>query len=681
MRTTCTILFCLFLLSNSFPAQAPPLLAEKEVRALTEEISGTVAKRNLEYLARHHRMRGSKGFHEAAVFITKQLKEYGLTDAEIKQFRADGEIYYGTQRSRPPWDVEFAELWELKETDQGWVQNKRLGSWETMPVSVAQDSESGKVTAELVDVGAGTSENDYTGKDVRGKLVLTSSQPGAVVPLAVKRFGAAGIISYAQNQRTAWWKENENLVRWGHLDAFSDTPAFAFMVSLKQARNFQERLESMEKIRLSAEVRAGKHRGFYEVVTATIPGTDPQLKNEEIVFSCHLDHQRPGSNDNASGCVSILEVARSLSKLIEEKKLAPPARTIRFVFPPEIEGTLAFLIGTPELPGRMKAAIHMDMVGGDPSKTKAIFHVTRGPQSLPSFIYDVAETFGKFVNDESDTFASTGNSDYRLHSKEGGKEALQASFAEFSMGSDHQVYTEGSFRIPSVYMNDWPDRYIHTNFDTPANIDPTKLKRAGFIGAASGYYLATLKADRAPKLWQMLKTQTLRRTATMIERRDVLKNIEAENLTRQHLRYERLQVDSMSKFLKIPDDVQNDSKQFFADLERLVGVKPSPNATGEGLLIFRRNSEIKGPLAVFGYNYFTDKYDFGRNGAVRLFQYQALRGSGSEYAYEVLNLVDGKRTVSEIRDIVSAAYGPLPLELVIEYLRALETIKVVGKMQ
>ena len=32
--------------------------------------------------------------------------------------------------------------------------------------------------------------------------------------LAVERFGVAGIVSYAQNQRTAWWGENENLVRW-----------------------------------------------------------------------------------------------------------------------------------------------------------------------------------------------------------------------------------------------------------------------------------------------------------------------------------------------------------------------------------------------------------------------------------------------------------------------------------
>jgi Zn-dependent M28 family amino/carboxypeptidase len=50
------------------------------------------------------------------------------------------------------------------------------------------------------------------------------------------------------------------------------------------------------------------------------PVSDPKLKEEEIAFSCHLDHQRPGANDNASGCVTILEVARTLQKLIAEGK-------------------------------------------------------------------------------------------------------------------------------------------------------------------------------------------------------------------------------------------------------------------------------------------------------------------------------------------------------------------------
>src|SRR5437762_13819655 len=292
------------------------------------------------------------------------------------------------------------------------------------------------------------------------------------------------------------------------------------MVSLKTARGMKERLTKGEKIRLHAVVKAGQHPGDYEVATATIPGADAKLKEEEIAFSCHLDHQRPGANDNASGCVTILEVARTLQKLIGEEKLARPARTIRFIFPPEIEGTMALLNGkavvveqgvrigadgdplhasilmAPQFPKRRKAVVHMDVVGGGP-ETTAVFHVTRGPMSLPSFVHDVAWAFAEFVNEESYRFAATGKAEFPLVAPEGGKEPLGAVDSAYTMGSDHQVYQDSSFGIPAIYLNDWPDRYIHTNLDTAANIDPTRLKRAACIGAASGYFLARLNAENA----------------------------------------------------------------------------------------------------------------------------------------------------------------------------------------
>ena len=90
--------------------QKPPLLPEKDVAALANEISGETAKRNLEGIARFHRQRGSQGFHEAAELVAERLRAYGLSDVAILQFPADGKIFYGTQRSRPAWDAEW-ELW------------------------------------------------------------------------------------------------------------------------------------------------------------------------------------------------------------------------------------------------------------------------------------------------------------------------------------------------------------------------------------------------------------------------------------------------------------------------------------------------------------------------------------------------------------------------------------------
>ena len=48
---------------------------------------------------------------------------------------------------------------------------------------------------------------------------------------------------------------------------------------------------------------------------------------------------------------------------------------------------------------------------------------------------------------------------------------------------------------------------------------------------------------------------------------------------------------------------------------------------------------------------------------------------------EVLNFADGRRNVQQIRDAVSAEYGPVPLEVVLEYLKALQEIGVVEEVK
>jgi aminopeptidase YwaD len=658
-------------------AQKPPLLPEKDVAAMAQELSGESAKRNLEGIARNHRQRGSRGFHAAAELVAERARAYGLSDVSILQFPADGKIFYGTQRSRLAWDADFAELWEMRKDGDTWNPAVLMGSYEAMPVALAEDSESADVTADLVDVGNGTAESDYAGKDVRGKIVLAGAQPGGVQELAVEKFGAAGIISYAQNQRTAWWGENENLVRWGHLESFPKTKTFGFMVSLKTARTLRERLARGEQIHLHAVVRAGDHAANYEVVTATIPGADPKLKQEEIAFSCHLDHQRPGANDNASGCVTILEVARTLQKLITEGKLARPARTIRFIWPPEIEGTTTLLNARPDLAQHIKAAIHMDMVGGGPV-TKAIFHVTRGPMSLPSFIHDVAEAFGDFANQQTEKLAKTGVAEYPLVAPEGGKEPLLAEFASFSMGSDHDVYQEGSFRIPAIYMNDWPDRYIHTNFDSAANIEPTKLKRAAFIGATSGYFLAQLTQKDESAIKEQTLISAMRRHAAYLRRSPNLSPEEMSNIVRLESSYLRQATDSFAAFVGSAGISRQKNDAVPAFLAMPFPVSPETPASGDGGLVFARSPQPKGPLAVFGYDYFEDHAKAAGIATPKLLSYQGLWGAGEEYAYETLNFVDGKRNAQQIRDAVSAEYGPVPLAAVIEYLKALEKIGVVS---
>jgi len=374
-------------------------------------------------------------------------------------------------------------------------------------------------------------------------------------------------------------------------------------------------------------------------------------------------------------------VARTLQKLINERKLARPARTIRFIWPPEIEGTVTLLNAKPEFAKRIKAVVHMDMVGGGP-ETKAVFHVTRGPMSLPSFVHDVAWAFAEFVNEESYKFAATGKAQYPLVAPEGGKEPLRAEYSAFTLGSDHNVYEDSSFGIPAIYLNDWPDRYIHTNLDSAANIDPTKLKRAAFIGAASGYYLADLTNRNRQPFDQIADLRNYLNLGDSIARARAERRmytlsssaVDAACFAWEHeLIYQARLRDSIGRFIGAAAE---QSEPFSGPGCASIRKRKASDLKFRRILI-----GPKGPLVVFGYDYFAEHTKAAGIETPKLLSYEGLWGGGEEYAYEVLNFADGKRNAQEIRDAVSAEYGPVPLEMVVEYLKALEKIGILEEVK
>ena len=80
---------------------------------------------------------------------------------------------------------------------------------------------------------------------------------------------------------------------------------------------------------------------------------------------------------------------------------------------------------------------------------------------------------------------------------------------------------------------------------------------------------------------------------------------------------------------------------------------------------------------MFGYDYFASHAKAAGIGTPRLLSYQGEWGGGEEYAYEALNFADGARTTQQIDAELSAEYGPIPTDLVVEYLQALGKIGVV----
>jgi aminopeptidase YwaD len=644
---------------------AETLLDRSVLKALDEELSGVAAKDHVSRLTQFHRVPASPGFHDAIEYVMGRATAIGLSDVHVETFPGDGTTYFGTLHGNRGWRVESGLLEEIS------PRPRRITSVDDVRLAVADNSESADVTVDLVDVGAGTARGDYSGKDVRGKLVLCDATPSACHRLAVEELGAAGLVSYNSNQVSAWWRDDQDLVRWGHLDARGRRNAFAIMISVREARALQQRLAGGERITLHAVVRARNDDSLpYETLIATIPGTDPSAG--DIVFSCHLDHQKPGANDNASGCSANLEIARTLKTLVDAKRIPPPVRTLRFIWPSEMTGTIAYLSKYPDIASRVRAAVHLDMVGGDPFITKSVLHVTRSPWSIATVTDDVAEVFARYVIDGAMRAAGDGDMTHAVRSPAGSKDAFWADITPYESGSDHWIYQEGGFGIPAVYLRDHPDIYIHTTRDLADNIEPTKIKRSAFIAAASGYYLATMP-DHGASLLRLTYANAHGRLAEDGRRAialaaDAGQSTEAANIVNQALQREQRRLRSLARFVNLDGDLHFGSESVnrltegLADTARgLLRLIPTavPRAVTDARIPVR-NPAVKGPLDPGG-DWLKEK---GGTTAIAI----ASLPNSDDLTYEIANFIDGERTVADIRDAVSAEYQPIDLRAVAEYI-------------
>src|SRR3989304_189218 len=71
-------------------AQKPPLLPEKNLAALAEELSGETAKRTIEGISRNHRTRGSRPFRAAAGLVAERGRADGLGGGGMPANRRSG---------------------------------------------------------------------------------------------------------------------------------------------------------------------------------------------------------------------------------------------------------------------------------------------------------------------------------------------------------------------------------------------------------------------------------------------------------------------------------------------------------------------------------------------------------------------------------------------------------------
>ncbi len=681
--------FFIFWPSKSFPAEKKdPVLPLSILRSLNNEISGELAQDYIREIARYHRLQPSLGYSQAAQWVAEKARSFGLSEVEIERYPADGKVFYFMYPSSPAWDVDMAELWITK------PQKEKLTSFAEIPVSVAINSRSCDVEGELVYVGEGTSLQDYEKIDVKGKVVLASGPIDVVANLAVDQLGALGVVTI--NMRFAD-DEPDNV---STLRLRTKTPTFGFGLSHRRGEALKMRLLRGEKIFVRAIVKAEIRPYYYENVIATIPGTE--LKDEEILLTAHLCHYKPGANDNASGSACLLEIGRTLRRLIDEKEIAPPKRTIRFLWVPEMSGSIAWVAKNPDLVSRTKAGINLDMVGQYLNQNNSSFFLHLTPHSRPHFINDLLINLVEFLAaNNMQAFATP--SIFPVYSLSGSRDSFRYRIMPYSGGSDQVIFNDGLVGVPFAFFLVWPDRYYHTSGDQPEHCDPTQLKRSALLAAAATIFLSDDCPHKARRLaGEMINhcririMEELKRAFNLLNWSEAANTImnykEGINFIEQAIKRETAALESLKNYSRRDKEVDNfidnfiekirkERSSLLSDLEqfyrltclarglKIEKINLTPEEIAAAKIIPKRNPKLKGPVNLA---YLREKIkDKPEIFNLPIFQ------EDNRITYEILNFVNGRNSLLDIRNAVSAEFKPIPINWVEAYLRLLAEADVV----
>lgn len=480
-----SLLIGCMLVAQMTPWKIWTLLPDDQMDEIIGEASGETAWNTILETGGYNKDRPAEeysGTFYEAQYIYDQLEKYGLPGARIVRFPGG-----------KTWDGIKGELWEIE------PERQKLASYQDLRAVLASGSTATDVKAQLVWVGRGT-EDEIAGADVEGKIVVTEGRMSSVHNSACVRHGALGVISM-QSSRPYF---DPLQIPMGGLRSFrqeGDNQAkFGFYLPIREGAALKDRLLDGEKITVHAQVESKMMSYEIQDVVCHIPGTDPEAG--EIIFSAHLfeGYTKQGANDNKSGSAAILEVARVLHTLIREGRLSRPKRTIRFLWVPEISGTIPWVKDNRDLMEKTLCNINMDMVGEWLSKSKAFMTLVRTSYGNPHYMNDVMENYFRYVGEGNVDRYSAGGKLRRIVAPSGADEPFYYLIETPSGASDHMVFNDWGVQVPGVTFNAWPDQWYHTSGDRADKADPTQLKRVSIIGAAGAYTVANADDFMAKKI-------------------------------------------------------------------------------------------------------------------------------------------------------------------------------------
>ena len=464
----------------------------------------TYLRSNLEILASdlfEGRETATRGEQLAALFISKELAKYG-----VKPFGDDGTYFQYfdilVRTVEPETELKIISKLEVSKV-------LRLGddfyfSKENMPSDKYKGIESNIVFAGYGITAASYDYDDYSGIDVKNKVVLLQAGIPTIDEKEFsaedkKRFddrkykfenannhGAAGVLTILTGTKMKYWEflkkhavsPSVSLLNTEEEDNYSIPVALLSEESAKflltgEKNSYDEIIEAKEngkslpgfdltkKIVFNYEVNSEIKQG--RNVIGIIEGTKEKLKDEYVVLTAHYDHEGivggeiyNGADDDGSGTVAILEAGRRLALLKKNK------RSILIIFHAgEEKGLLGseYLTNNSDFISEVISDINVDMVGRE--DTESIYSIGSG--NLSNELYELVES----VNSETVKFKL----DYTFDEPNDPN--------RYYYRSDHYNYAKQN--IPIVFFYDHMTEDYHKPTDDVDKINFEKIEKVSTL--------------------------------------------------------------------------------------------------------------------------------------------------------------------------------------------------------
>jgi hypothetical protein len=461
------------------PAAPLPAGVEHAYMALKDRVDAAPALAVVNAMEPYWRIAGNPGFNATVDAIRDRVRATGI-ETRVEEFPLRGR----------GWDYQTGIV---SFADNGEVLLSR--EQDRVSLCINSFSTEGPVEAPLVDIGA-AKPADLEGKDLKGAVVLGDAAIGALWQQAVKQRGAIGVIStsiasYIRPADPAAFTaaDQQDVFQWGSVPYDEAAKAFGFKASWRAAARMRARLQA-GPVRVRVDVRSSFYDGPNRMVVAEIPGSIRPA--ERIVMVAHI--QEPGASDDASGCGTLLALVLGLKKAIDDKALAPPGRTLTFIWADENRGSRAWLTSHAADATGVQYMFSLDMTGEDTAKTGGTFLIEK--QADPSAVWPrpsdphtawgagevkAAELSGSLLND--------------LHLAVCRRRARDTGWVvktnPYEGGSDHTEFKNA--RVPSLLNWHFTDRYYHTNLDRPDKVSGAEMVNVGVSVATSAWFLASAR--------------------------------------------------------------------------------------------------------------------------------------------------------------------------------------------